>query len=335
MPLNDDTPPPQALNADVLVSACAVVDDTSEEVEEFVGRVTQILSESYRCYELLLIDNGSAPEVGLHIQALQRCMPNVRLIRLSRKYSTEVALAAALDNSIGDYVVIMNIETDPPALIPTLISRATSGFDVVIAEWTDREESFVYRSLSGLFHRAASRLLGYSLQANASYFRAFSRRLVNSIVKIRSKNRYLRCLNGVVGFSQTSVCYRRLPARTHVSTIRRLLHSGLSAMDILISNSALPLRIASMLGLLASSMNLAYLIYIFVVTLVKSNIAEGWLTTSLTHTIMFLMLFLILSVLSEYIARILDETKEQPLYFVEYETTSSVSSFDKERLNIV
>jgi hypothetical protein len=50
---------------------------------------------------------------------------------------------------------------------------------------------------------------------------------------------------------------------------------------------------------------------------------------------MFLMLFLILSVLSEYIARILDETKEQPLYFVEYETTSTVSSFDKERLNIV
>lgn len=334
MPLNNESSA-ATVNGDVLVSVCAVVDDPCEVVQEFVQRVSRILSETYRHFEILLIDNGSALEMGLCIQALQRCIPNLRLVRLSRKYSMEVALAAALDNSIGDYVVIMNIETDPPALIPTLITRAIGGFDVVIAEWIGREESFVYRSLSGIFHRAASRLLGYSLQANASYFRAFSRRLVNSIVKIRSKNRYLRCLNGVVGFSQTSVAYHRLPPRNHVSTVRRLFRSGASALDILISNSALPLRMASLLGLLACSMNLIYLIYILAVSVVKRNIAEGWLTTSLTHTIMFLMLFLILSVLSEYIARILDETKEQPLYFVEYETTSTVSSFDRERLNIV
>jgi hypothetical protein len=49
---------------------------------------------------------------------------------------------------------------------------------------------------------------------------------------------------------------------------------------------------------------------------------------------MFLMLFLILSVLSEYVARILDETKEQPLYFVEFETNSTVASPAANRLNI-
>jgi dolichol-phosphate mannosyltransferase len=317
------------------VSVCAIVEGHCEDVQEFVTRVTDILGSRYRYFELMLIDNGSAPEVGLCIEALQCCVPNLRLIRLSREYSKEVALAAALDNSIADYVVIMSMETDPPMLIPTLIDHAISGFDVVIAEWDGSEESFIYRSVSAIFHRAASRILGYSLQANASYFQAFSRRVVNSIIKIRSKNRYLRCLNGVLGFRQTSVSYHRLPARTHVSTLRRLFRSGFSVMDILISNSALPLRMASMLGLLACSMNLVYIIYIFIVTLLKSNLAEGWLTTSLTHTMMFLMLFLILSVLSEYIARILDETKEQPLYFVEYETTSTVSSFDRERLNIV
>jgi dolichol-phosphate mannosyltransferase len=50
---------------------------------------------------------------------------------------------------------------------------------------------------------------------------------------------------------------------------------------------------------------------------------------------MFLLLFLILTIVSEYIARILDETKDQPLYFVESETNSAISSTNKERLNVV
>jgi hypothetical protein len=50
---------------------------------------------------------------------------------------------------------------------------------------------------------------------------------------------------------------------------------------------------------------------------------------------MFLLLFLVLAIVSEYIARILDETKDQPLYFVESETNSSVSSTNQERLNVV
>ena len=105
--------------------------------------------------------------------------------------------------------------------------------------------------------------------------------------------------------------------------------------DILVSNSAVPLRFASLLGVLASLGNLSYLVYILVVSLLKSHLAEGWLTTSLTNTTMFLAMFLILTIVSEYIARILDETKDQPLYFVESETNSVVSSTNEERLNVV
>jgi hypothetical protein len=86
---------------------------------------------------------------------------------------------------------------------------------------------------------------------------------------------------------------------------------------------------------MASGLNLLYLFYILTVTLVKSRIAEGWLTSSLMHTTMFLLLFIIMTILSEYVARILDESKEQPLYFVESESNSTVSTVSLERLNVV
>jgi dolichol-phosphate mannosyltransferase len=106
-------------------------------------------------------------------------------------------------------------------------------------------------------------------------------------------------------------------------------------VDIIISNSAAPLRLGALLGLLASFANVLYFGYILAVTLVKRKLAEGWLTMSVTSTTMFFLMFLILAILSEYVARILDESKDQPLYFIESEMNSDVSSFQKDRLNVI
>jgi dolichol-phosphate mannosyltransferase len=69
---------------------------------------------------------------------------------------------------------------------------------------------------------------------------------------------------------------------------------------------------------------------VLTLTLVKKKIAEGWVTTNLMTSAMFFLLFFIITILSEYVARILEETKDRPLYFIEYETNSSVASFKEE-----
>jgi dolichol-phosphate mannosyltransferase len=324
-----------AAAAEVLVSICAVLTDDLDRIDRFLAETSEVLSERFQYHELLLIDNALDPIVGLRMHDWQQRTPNVRLLRLSRRYNQEIALAAALDNSIGDYVVVMDIASDPPSMIPDLITTAVSGHDVVIAERGCDDEPLIRRWLSRGFYRVATVLLGYPLRSNATYFRAFSRRAVNSLIRIRSKNRYLRCLNGMVGFSQATIPHTGRRSGGGRRGLLRLFANARSAADIIISNSAAPLRLASLLGLVASFVNVLYFGYILVVTLVKSKLAEGWLTISITSTTMFFLLFIILSILSEYIARILDETKDQPLYFIEAETNSDISSFQKDRLNVI
>jgi len=101
------------------------------------------------------------------------------------------------------------------------------------------------------------------------------------------------------------------------------------------ANSAIPLRLAALVGLFASFLNLLYFGYIFIVTLVNERLVEGWLTSSVMNTTMFFFVFLILTVLSEYIAHILEETRDQPLYFIKYETSSTTSIYTDEKLNVV
>jgi len=320
-------------NLDALVSVCAIIPEDAALVESFVRVTLGVLERSFPYHELLLVDNGASPRVHNCVQMLQRLVPNVRLLRLSRRFDNELAIAAALDHCIGDYVVIMDPAKHPPEVIPQMIQRAAEGCDAVVGEPAGHKLSPLERLIAEPVYKVASHIMGFALRPDESYYRVFSRRLVNSIIKIRSKNRSLSCLAGLVGLNKSTIFYPTSSnnAPSGVQLFRQLV----VATDIVVSNSAIPLRFAAFLGLIASGANLIYLFYILAVTLLKSRIAEGWLTTSLTHTIMFMLVFFIMAVLCEYTARILDETKEQPLYFVESESNSTVSTNTLERLNVI
>lgn len=318
---------------DVLVSAAAVVPEDSERILRFVDQAVELLRSHYRYYELLLIDNGLSLRTHGLLEALQAKIPNVRVLRLSRRYPMEVALAAALDHCIGDYVVLMDPRVHPLDLIPDLIERARQGCDCVTGIPVIAERPLMERMLIGRLYQFASRILRVQLDPAESSFYVFSRRLVNAVVRIRTKHRDLNYLNVSVGLRRGVVYYE--PPPDSPARSRRLFDSLVAVSNLLVSNTAVPLRFASLLGVGASIANIVYLGYILVVTLVKSRIAEGWLTTSVSQATMFLILFLMLTILSEYIARILNEIKEQPLYFIECESYSSTSEMDRERLNVL
>lgn len=318
---------PSKPNRDVLLSVSAIVPSDGKAMESFVASTLEILDAHFTYYELLLIDNGSSLDVYSRLKELQCKLPNVRVVRLSRRYTAEISLAAALDHCIGDYVVLMDPSQHPPQMIPQLVAAAMDECDSVTAVPAGQRDGLLDRLFCQPAYRLASRMVGFELRSNESTFKVFSRRLVNSIVRIRSKNRYLNYLHASVGLNQSTLSYEATtPARSGSGGIGNTLDRLNTVANILVANTAIPLRFASLLGLLASAANLLYLMYIFVVTLVKSRIAEGWLTISLTNTAMFLLLFMILTILAGYVARILDESKEQPLYFVEAETNSTVST---------
>ena len=104
---------------------------------------------------------------------------------------------------------------------------------------------------------------------------------------------------------------------------------------MVISYSTQPLRWVSWLGLLASGLNLLYMVYVLATYLLRSRVAEGWTTLSLQASGMFFLLFLCLSVLSEYVGRILEESRDRPLYHVLEERNSNVLLANRDRTNIV
>jgi glycosyltransferase involved in cell wall biosynthesis len=320
---------------DTFISVIAAFHDDAALVEPFIRETAGLLSERYTHYEILLIDDGSRDNTVAKITGLLTQLPNLRLIRLSRRFGTDIALTSGLESAIGDYVVTLIPKTDPPVLIPSLIEDCRQGkemlFGVRVAETSG---SGPLRWATSAFYLLAEKVFRLSILRHATYFQVYSRQALNSVVRVKDKTRYLRLISAILGFSNRTFTYQPIQ-RAGDEPDRSWADSFTLALGLLTAHSANPLRVVSLTGLLASVLNLLYAFYILSVYLLKPHVAEGWTTLSLQTAGLFFWVLLILTVLSEYIGRILGELKDRPLYFTLEEKNSSVLTPDAERRNIV
>ena len=184
------------LNAEMVITVAAPV--TARDgpiIEAFVVDTIAVMSTTFSYWELLLVDHGTDDGLIAPIEALQQRLPNIRLVRLSRAHDEEVAMLAALECSIGDFVVLMDTDRDPPQRIPDMIRACAAGYDAVVGTTADKGgRSLPRRWMSRRFYALLGRLTGHRIDPGATNFRAFSRRIVNSLVRIKERNPYLKYL---------------------------------------------------------------------------------------------------------------------------------------------
>jgi dolichol-phosphate mannosyltransferase len=323
------------MNNDLIVSVGTIIQNDTEVLENFIDETSTILANSNYNYEIVLVDNCSTDDSQAEIKKLQRKFKNIRLIVLSKQYDEEQAKTAILDNCIGDFVVLMDINSDPPKLILNLVEKALNGYDLVIGERNNRkDDSFLQRNWAGVFYKISEKLTGYCINPNYSDYICMSRKMVNSLVQIRDRSRYLKYLMLEVGYKHTTVKFDKIQ-RTNNRKKRSFLDTFGFAFEILITNSDKLLRWSSLVGFSISLLNLFYMFYIFFIALFKEDVAAGWVSSSLVNSTMFFFLFLLLSIVSVYISSVLKETKKGSLYYISEETTSSVIYKEIDKKNIV
>lgn len=321
--------------SDRFVSVIAPLHNDSDIVEAFTVETLEVLRAHYSNYELVFVDDGSKDDTVAKVSALLSKHECMRLMRLSRTYGEEIAISAGLDSVIGDFVVIISPNSDPPRLIPEIVEKAESGYDMVfgIAN-TPARLNLLQRLGSAAFYGYCSKILKLDFPRGATQFRVLTRQAVNALTQIRDRHRYLRYTSHYVGFVIDSFNYDTLNRRNKLRK-KGFLEAANLAINVIISSSKHPFRIVTWFGILAGALNMLYVGYIILIYVLKDDVAEGWTTLSLQQAVMFLFIFVILAIVSEYVGHILDETRNRPLYYILDEKTSSVMIVDEHRRNVV
>lgn len=322
------------MHSEAMVTVVAPILNDASILRDFVDEVGAVLREHYAHYEIVLVDDGSTDNTALVAEALLSDRPCLRLIRLTRRFGTDIAVTAGLEATIGDCAVVMRPRSDPPAEIPALVRKAAEGGGLVVGISPHRSERGPVVQLGRrAFYWLLRRAVGFAPPFDATNLYALSRPAINAVTRVKSKHRHMSVMSCAVGFEAERHPYVQIDRSPRLD--RRPLREAIDeAIADLVSHSVLPLRLVSAIGVFAAALNLLYVGYIVAVNLVKQRVTEGWTTLSLQQSAMFFFLFCNLVILSEYIARILQESQVQPLYHVLDDRTSTIRDVGAERRNV-
>ena len=322
--------------AESLISVVAPLEgEGGAAVEAFVAETIEQLRAIVTHYEIILVDDGTSDDTRERVAALLKRYDFVRFLRLSRHFGEETAIAAGLDAAIGDYVIVMLPNMDPPALIPRFFERVRSNeTDLVYGVRLHRKnEPLWYRSGAAVFYGYVNGVLKAGMPKDSTQFRCMTRQVVNAITKIRDPDAYLRTLTSYVGFRKEPLPYA--PINRNGRPIARPLADTLHLLrSITIDYSTQPLRFVAWLGVFLALAFAGLTGWQFFVGRADPSRARDIDPVLFVISIQFLIVTLVLAAIAAYVASVSRRTRPRPSYYVQDEQTSSVL-LSESRRNVV
>jgi glycosyltransferase involved in cell wall biosynthesis len=301
----------------VQLSIVIPIHNEAANLDEFFRRLIAVLERLSVSYEIVCVDDGSTDETLARLIERRAQDPRLKILSLSRNFGKEVALSAGIEHSCGAAVIPIDCDLqDPPELIEEMIAQWRLGFDVVYATRRARPgDGLAKRVTAGAFYRLFGAVSEVPIPRNAGDFRLLDRRVVDALMQLPERSRFMKGLFAWVGFKQTEVTFEREGRNAGRSawTYWRLWNL---ALDGVTSFSSLPLKIWSYVGLVISILAFGYALFLALLKLVRGIDVPGY--TSLMVVVLFLagIQLITLGVIGEYLGRIYTEVKHRPLYLL-------------------
>jgi len=266
--------------------------------------------------EILFVDDGSSDASVQEMKEIRASGTPVGYLRLSRNFGHQAALSAGLAYATGDAVIMMDSDLQhPPAEIPRMVEAHERGADVV--QMVRSDPTAVARGLFSTWaYRLFNQLSDTRIVPNAADFRLLSRRVVNVLVNIPEREKFLRGLIPSLGFQQTTLKFDQAERRhgTASYSYRMLLRMARKA---LFDYSTVPLKLVFWLGTAISLVSFTFGIGHIIWKLLHWDLVVPGFTDLIT-AIFFLSgcVLASLGILGRYTMMILEQVRARPAFVV-------------------
>lgn len=282
---------------------------------------TMLAKKQGNC-EIILVDDGGKDDLHEIYEKHLNLTPiniELNLIQFSRNFGKEAALSAGLKESQGKLVAMMDSDGQHPlsVLEEMLEAIQNPAIDMVAAVQETREhENIALKLYKHVFYRFMQDSQRYKLEPHAGDFRVMKRKVVDSLLALPERQRFMKGLYSWVGFK---TLYLPFQAQERLEGTSSFNFSGLFELAVIgvTSFSLKPLRWITRMGFLVSVIAILYGLFIIGDTLFFGKDLKGWPTLAVGIMFSAGLQLICLGVIGEYIGRIYDEVKQRPLYIVD------------------
>ena len=285
-------------------------------LDELVSRIHQAIRPLTNDYDIVLVNDCSPDNSWEKIKEICAKDKQVKGINLSRNFGQPYAITAGLTYAKGDYVAVIDCDLqNKPEDLPNMYQKALEGYDIVSARRVVREDTFLKRMSSAIFHKVYDFLSGFKTDKAVAEFGIYSQKIVKVYCSIPEYSRSFVELIHTLGFKKTTVDVlhdQRLEGESSYDLKRLLILS----YNSIISNSNRPLYLAISLGFLMSVLSFIMAVYNIFAKFYGLNEVEGYSSTVFSIWFVGGLLLFMMGILGLYIGKIFDQVKGRPVFIV-------------------
>lgn len=268
-------------------------------------------------FEMIFVNDGSSDGTMQQLEAIVgRAKCHVRVIEFSRNFGKEAGIYAGLQNTSGEYTVIMDGDMQQsPEVVLNMYDWLEDHpeTDCVAAVQEQRSEGAVISFFKRSFYKIINRASSVEFTSGASDFRMMRRPVVDAILDMSEYYRFSKGIFAFVGFNTHFMPYL---ARPRGSGKTKWSFWGLVryAIDGIVGFTTAPLRMTTWVGTILSVLAFIYLFIVVIKKLIWGDPVPGYPT--IVSLILFLggLQLLAIGIIGEYLGRTYMETKRRPVY---------------------
>lgn len=315
-----------------LISVVVPVYNEAAGLELLHDKLVEVAERVSRdSYELIYCDDGSRDGTSTLVQDWAKINKNVKLIKLSRNFGKENALSAGIAQAVGEAIVTIDGDGQHPVeIIPKFVEAWQKGAQVVVGvRASNSNEGWFKRLGSTIFYGLFNKFTREKMLPGSTDFRLIDRAVQQAFLSLNETDRITRGLIDWLGFKRELIYFTAKP-RLHGTAGYSAGKLVQLAINSFVSLTFAPLYIFGYVGAFITATSFVLGIAIFVEQLL---LGDPWHwqftgTAMLAVLILFLVGLVLLSqgVLSVYVSHLHAQSKQRPLYVIDYKGSSGIKS---------
>lgn len=302
------------------ISVVIPVFNAEKTLPTLVERLESVLGTLGGEFEVVLVEDGGVDRSWEVIQGLAQTRPWLRGLRLMRNYGQHNALLCGLREARFPTTVTMDDDLQhTPEEIPKLLAKLAEGYDVVYGVSVKAQHGLWRNFASWSTKLVLQNVMGAETARQVGPFRALRTDLRKAFTAFAGPHPNLDVMLTWASrrFATVEVVQQpRQVGRSNYNLVRLITH----ALNMVTGFSAIPLRIATLVGFFFALCGLALLAYVLV-----RYFSEGMVIPGFTFLASMLAIFsgvqlFALGIIGEYLARIHYRTMDKPSYTVAEDT---------------
>lgn len=282
-----------------------VVELTMEEFERMPG---------YGC-EFVLVDDNSSDGTFAEITRLCELHPNVHGLSLMRNFGQHNGLMCAMNHVSGDYVLGMDddMQTHPSQIAP-ILAKMGEGYDLVYGVYRKSTNGSIKNLTSWLNKKTSRVLLGRPKDIQSSNFWCITRQMCDEVIKYKNYSPYVDGIFYRVTHNIGNVTIEHHEREYGQSgyTLKKLIKQWMAYFNF----SVIPLRIASIIGVISAVVGFVMAIVTIVRKLLDPTMLVGWASTISLMVFFFGLVLMVLGIIGEYVGDLVLAVNGTPQYIV-------------------